>query len=229
MPFSEDEIQSIIQQAEKRQSIEIKRTLLAVTVPTVAAILYLVATTWLISEKQSRLTDLDQQLTASQTALSDIEADLKTTNRQLDAAKGELDKLEAQIEQAKNELNQAQQNLTQGNVNAAQENVGAAQEQLDKVGIARQNEKNGFQAILDGDLVSARQFFKASDEAYPTCHSVYEIYNQVLTPEVIETYNNASPVEQQAILNSVMENIVNHHSWGMPTDLQNEMKATIAE
>lgn len=51
----------------------------------------------------------------------------------------------------------------------------------DVIEISADQERAGFQALLDGNLAQARQSFRAEYEASPELHNVDEIYNRLLT------------------------------------------------
>jgi hypothetical protein len=86
------------------------------------------------------------------------------------------------------------------------------------------DEARGFRAILDGDLEKARTLFGTAYRLFPTYHNVDEIYNEVLTSEVIQAYKTAQPDGKKSIQRDVMQQILDSYSWGMPDDLHNEMK-----
>jgi septal ring factor EnvC (AmiA/AmiB activator) len=215
MAFSEDELQLFIKKVEKGQAKARRRTVVAIIIPTVAAILYLGFTVWLINTKQNELKKIEVDLKNRKQELSRVEQELSQRGEQ-------LGKAEATLALQTEQIRQVQQEIEQGNVVAAQEKI---------VNIStdfKENEINGFRAILEGDLENARRLFEAAYNAYPTYHNVDEIYHQVLTQDRVRTYNIGSSNEKQSIQREIMQEIVENYSWGMPEDLLDEMKSRLA-
>jgi hypothetical protein len=90
-----------------------------------------------------------------------------------------------------------------------------------------ENERAGFQAILDGNLSSARAYFGAAYKRSPQYHNVDEIYNTLLTEAAIQKYNNSSVAAKQKILKGIFQTIVDQYSWGAPEDALNQMKTKL--
>lgn len=215
MSFSEDEIQLITSKVDKAQANARKRTVFAIVVPTIAAILYLGFTAWIINIRQGELKELK--------ALKDIE--VKTLNEkkeQLAQAEKKLKKTEEAWSKLNEQVIQAQRKYAEGKGVAAQEQIVKISTDFTK------NEIDGFGAILEGDLGNARRLFGIVYNAYPTYHNVDEIYKQLLTKDRVSTYNAASPKDKEAIQRSVMKEIVTNYSWGVPDNLLNQMKAKLA-
>lgn len=105
--------------------------------------------------------------------------------------------------------------------------VATAETSLENIQIAidaGSNERAGFQAILNGNLAAARQYFEAAYKASPTLHNVDEIYNRLLAPNQIQTYEGANDAQKSEILRGLYRQILDQYSWGMPEDLKQEMK-----
>ncbi|MBL1173719.1 hypothetical protein [Pantanalinema sp. GBBB05] len=62
MSFSQDEINSLIERSEESQIRARKRNIIAVTIPTVAAVLYLALTGFLIVKAQDKLVQLNKEV-----------------------------------------------------------------------------------------------------------------------------------------------------------------------
>ncbi len=215
MTFSEDELQLLIKKVEKGQAKARRRTVVAIIIPTVTAILYLGFTIWLISIKQSELKEIEL-------VLEERKRDLNRVNEKLRQIKEQLSRSETTLAQQNEQVRQAQQEIAQGNIVAAQEQI---------VNIStnfKENEISGFRAILEGDLENARRLFEAAYNAYPTYHNVDEIYHRVLTQNRVRAYNIGSSNEKQSIQREIMQEIVTNYNWGMPEDLLDEMKSRLA-
>ncbi len=215
MAFSEDELQLFIKKVEKGQAKARRRTVVAIIIPTVAAILYLGFTVWLINTKQNEFKKIEVDLKNRKQELSRVEQELSQRGEQ-------LGKAEATLALQTEQIRQVQQEIEQGNVVAAQEKI---------VNIStdfKENEINGFRAILEGDLENARRLFEVAYNAYPTYHNVDEIYRRVLTQDRVKAYTIGSSNEKQLIQREIMQEIVTNYSWGMPEDLLNEMKLRLA-
>jgi len=215
MAFSEDELQLFIKKVEKGQAKARRRTVVAIIIPTVAAILYLGFTVWLINTKQNELKKIEVDLKNRKQELSRVEQELSQRGEQ-------LGKAEATLALQTEQIRQVQQEIEQGNVVAAQEKI---------VNIStdfKENEINGFRAILEGDLENARRLFEVAYNAYPAYHNVDEIYRRVLTQDRVKAYTIGSSNEKQLIQREIMQEIVTNYSWGMPEDLLNEMKLRLA-
>jgi len=104
-----------------------------------------------------------------------------------------------------------------------------AASEIETITTAQGNEEAGFQALLAGDLMKARQYFESAYELLPILHNVDEIYNRLLTISQIERYENASNSEQQKILQDIYRQILDQYSWGMPNDVKQEMRRRLAE
>jgi hypothetical protein len=215
MAFSEDELQLLIKKVEKGQAKARRRTVFAIIIPTVTAILYLGFTIWLITIKQNEL--------------KEIEVDLKNRKQELNRVEQELSQREQQLSKAEETLAQQNDQVRQAQQKIAQGNIVAAQEQIVNISTDfKENEINGFRAILEGDLENARRLFEAAYNAYPTYHNVDEIYRRVLTQDRVRAYNIGSSNEKQSIQREIMQEIVVNYSWGMPEDLLNKMKSRLA-
>jgi len=215
MSFSQDELQSLIEKVELSQAKARRRTIIAVLVPTVAAILYLGFTIWLINLKQNELREVEKKLEMRKEDLTKVEqkiSELEDQRRRTEATLAEQNK----------KIRQVEEQLNKGNVTAAQEqiaNIGTDQ--------VRQKEISGFRSILKGDLEDARRSFGEVYKVYPNYHNVFEIYTKVLTKDIIKKYNSSSATEKQEIQREIMQQILTQYSWGMPQDLLKEMKAKL--
>lgn len=110
--------------------------------------------------------------------------------------------------------------------------VATAENSLQNINIAiraEDNERAGFQALLQGDLSAARQYFGAAYDQFPTLHNVDEIFRRVLTVEQVQAYENADSRQQQEILIGLYRQILSQYSWGMPENLKQEMARRVAE
>jgi DNA repair exonuclease SbcCD ATPase subunit len=192
MSFSQDELQSLIEKVEISQAKARRRTIIAVLVPTVAAILYLGFTIWLINLKQSELRDVETKLDARKGDLTQVEQKISELQNQ-------RKKLETTLTEQNQKIRQVEDQLNRGNVAAAQEqiaNIGTDQ--------VRQKEISGFRYILKGNLEDARRSFEEVYKAYPSYHNVFEIYTKILTQNRIREYNGASSTEKQEIQREVI-------------------------
>lgn len=91
------------------------------------------------------------------------------------------------------------------------------------VNIAVQNEKLGFLALLNGNLTEARTNFRMSYKAFPTYHNVDEIYNKLLTQNLVDDYNQSTPEQKKVIQKDILEKINSLYSWGVPTDIKKQI------
>lgn len=214
MSFSEEKVQSFISKIEDEQAKYRKRSIVAVIFPTVAAVLYLGITLWLINVKQNQLKIVENTLVTRKKTLIETEQQLMKKTQ-------ELRQVENAFTEQNSQVKQAQQEKAKGNVEAALNQISNINTDF------RDQERAGFDAILKGDLEQARSLFESAYQAYPTYHNVDEIYNRVLTQNLIKTYNSASPSEKQSIQYEVMQKIVTSYSWGMPKDLLNDMKSIL--
>ncbi|MGD1862328.1 MAG: hypothetical protein ACFB0E_20460 [Leptolyngbyaceae cyanobacterium] len=111
--------------------------------------------------------------------------------------------------------------------------VATAQSSLASVNVVIEttadNERAGFQALLDGDLTKARQSFGEAYEISPTSRNVEEIYSTVLTPTQVQTYNNAGDAERATILQALYQQILETYPRSLPDDLKTEMESRIID
>ncbi|MGI0486269.1 hypothetical protein ACN4EK_12585 [Pantanalinema rosaneae CENA516] len=73
MSFSQDEINSLIERSEESQIRARKRTIIAITIPTVAAVLYLALTASLILTAQGNLHDLENKIQDKRKQITQLE------------------------------------------------------------------------------------------------------------------------------------------------------------
>ena len=99
MAFSEDELQLFIKKVEKGQAKARRRTVVAIIIPTVAAILYLGFTVWLINTKQNELKKIEVDLKNRKQELSRVEQELSQRGEQLGKAEATLALQTEQIRQ----------------------------------------------------------------------------------------------------------------------------------
>lgn len=130
---------------------------------------------------------------------------------------------EAALESTRQVLNELQ--LAQATINNQQESLGTVTEG------ASQFERQGFQYLLAGELTNARQAFGEAYGSWSSYHNVDEIYNTVLTPAVVDTFNSADGPEQGTMLRDIYRTIIDQYSWGAPpealTQMQTRLSATV--
>ena len=89
------------------------------------------------------------------------------------------------------------------------------------------NERAGFQAIVNGNLSNARAYFGYAYKQSPQHHNVDEIYNKLLTEATTQKYDNANDSEKQKILKELFQTIIDKYSWGAPEDVLNQIKSRL--
>ena len=85
-------------------------------------------------------------------------------------------------------------------------------------------EIQGFNHILEGDLSKAREYFGRAYYIEPTLHMIDEIYNEVLTDNVVNDYDLIDEFGKKQKNKEIIENIYNNYSWGMGSDIKNQFK-----
>lgn len=89
-----------------------------------------------------------------------------------------------------------------------------------KADVAAAAERSGFQAIIRRDLRKARSDFEKAYKAFPTYHSVDEIYHRVLSEDLLGRYSAASPQRKEILLAQLTKEILLKYGWGIPDDLR---------
>jgi hypothetical protein len=87
---------------------------------------------------------------------------------------------------------------------------------LNQLGLARQKERAGFQALLDGDFAKAQEDFRQSEGAYPGYHQVYEIGRLLRSRQ--KDFNNSTVRKQ------IAQTIVEQYYRGAPPDLFEQLR-----
>jgi hypothetical protein len=89
-------------------------------------------------------------------------------------------------------------------------------------------EKTGFEALGNGDVIAAKRAFAAAYNAFPTYHNVDEILHKALGPATAD-FARASAATRDARLAGALDDILTTYSWGMPhgarTDLERELRS----
>lgn len=101
------------------------------------------------------------------------------------------------------------------NIIAAARQDEVAYKKIQNVQLAVQKERQGFEALLAGKDDEAVADFRASDEAYPTYHQVFELA-RLLTSRKKEL---SDPVGRRAVFKTILD----HYSYGMPDDIRSEL------
>ncbi len=152
-----------------------------------------------------------------------INADLKAAVERTNAAFNVAKSARATAEQALDAERQLNQELI-----AAQETITRQEEGLNSVTDgASQLERQGFDALLLGKLTQARDYFRQAENAWQGYHNVYEIYNNVLTANRVEEYDQSSPVRQGEIIRDIYQDILKTYAWGAPQDVLNQMETRL--
>ncbi|MFH7242594.1 MAG: AAA family ATPase [Spirulina sp.] len=139
------------------------------------------------------------------------------------AAFNAAEKARSTAEQERDDARRLNQELI-----AAQETITRQEESLNTVTDgASQLERQGFDALLLGDLKQARDYFRQAENAFPGYHNVYEIYNNVLTVSRLEEYDQSSPERQGEIMRDIYQDILKTYSWGAPQDVLAQMEARL--
>ena len=89
---------------------------------------------------------------------------------------------------------------------------------------AAQLEREGFQAIIAGDLPSARKYFGTAYSLFPTYHQVDEIYRRVLTEDLISAFERGSAADRESLHQQVLRALRDDYSWGIPADLKQQIR-----
>ncbi|HEX8069738.1 MAG TPA: hypothetical protein VF546_07300 [Pyrinomonadaceae bacterium] len=87
------------------------------------------------------------------------------------------------------------------------------------------NEREGFKALLGGDLTQARNRFGAAYTQFPTYHNVDEIYNGVLTRALVDEFNRADAGRKAELQKNALTRIYDQYRWGIPPDILPQIKA----
>lgn len=100
----------------------------------------------------------------------------------------------------------------------------------EKEGTVQQYEREGFDAIIEGNLSQASESFGKAYNIFPVYHNVDEIYNRVLTENEINKYNQANQEEEKnQQISLIMHNILRNYSWGMPVEILEKFKKKLVE
>lgn len=95
-------------------------------------------------------------------------------------------------------------------------------EKVDQLEDSIENERLGFISILEGNLGEAREYFRNACEASPAYHNVDEIYNKILTEDIVDEYNQASQIDKENIKKSIIEEILQKYYWGMEDEIKKQ-------
>lgn len=87
-------------------------------------------------------------------------------------------------------------------------------------------ERAGFRALANGDLLAAKAAFAAAYRAYPEYHNVDEITHKVLAP-VVQRYARAASAQQRTLLARALDDVLTSYSWGMPAGLRPRLEAKL--
>jgi hypothetical protein len=88
---------------------------------------------------------------------------------------------------------------------------------LNNLSYAEQNEKEGFEALINKDLSSAIECFKNSENYYHGYHQVYEIYLYLL--------RNRSKITSEQNWIEVYREIATKYSWKMPQEYKTKLSS----
>lgn len=156
-----------------------------------------------ISEKENRVEDLDRELSEKQQKLNLTE---KVCKDYQDAVEKDSPKA------AKIALEQTIEN----NPKAAQVINDIKTSTSEKIQIARAKEREGFQALIDGDYERAISALQASEDVYNSYNQVYELARFLRkNKEFLK-----DPTKRPAIF----QQIVKQFPYGAPTDLWAQVK-----
>lgn len=97
------------------------------------------------------------------------------------------------------------------------ESVPATVAAINKLDVARGKEREGFQALLDGDFAQAQKAFQDSENAYNSYHQVYEIARFLKLH--MRDFNK--PESKKEMLRTIVEQFYR----GAPPDLLDKLKA----
>lgn len=86
-----------------------------------------------------------------------------------------------------------------------------------------ENERAGFQLLLLGNLAEARSKFGEAYHDFPTYHNVDEMYNRVLSAEVVQRYASATPDQKSAIQKDVLQRLNSTYGWGIPANIRSQI------
>lgn len=152
-------------------------------------------------DKQLDIDATEQKLEALREAQR---ADAKTNDPELASRLAEL---ETELSQKRQELSSLRSETSAG---AAGGN---------DFSLASEREREGFKALLDGDVERSIAAFEAAERAFPTFHQVYEI-GRLLR-------RHRSEFDNTRVRRDVLREIVERLSWKAPTDLLDEIRAEL--
>lgn len=84
---------------------------------------------------------------------------------------------------------------------------------------AREKEREGFQALVDGKYGDAASAFEASERAYPSYHWVYELGRLLRSRK--ESWDDSSKMK------SVLQQIVTDYAYGAPADQLEQLRSKV--
>jgi hypothetical protein len=82
---------------------------------------------------------------------------------------------------------------------------------------AAEKERDGFQALIDGNYSKAASAFEASEKAYPTYHWVYELGRLLKSHQ--SAWNDPSAMKP------ILQQIVSKYAYGAPPDIFEQLRA----
>lgn len=166
------------------------------------------ATELIVSKVEPELADDLHKLTASY-----YESKVKS-----DISKGQVESADSIVSAAKSVGGPAAAQIIAAVAAAPQ-----TQQAIDKFALARQKERDGFQALLNGKFAEAQQDFEQSEAAYNGYHQVYEI------ARVLRTSLKANPksFDDPAAKKKILEKIIQEDYRGAPADLFLQLKHSV--
>jgi len=171
-----------------------------------------------IQTKLRTVQEQEQEVRAQTQTAQTQTAQTQTALAQAELAQAELAQLQAQL-QAK----QATSRITEQNRQQAEATGQNANESA-----ASRYETMGFDALLLGNLSSARQYFGQAYEAFPAYHNVDEIYKQVLSDQIVTTFESSDAAGRGKILREIYQSILQNYAWGAPTDALTQMQTRLS-
>jgi hypothetical protein len=179
-----------------------------------------------ISEQKRQESEIE--LAGAKAARADAEAKLqdaenKLTEAEAKLAEAEFAKVNAEAAKESAELNLEQIGKIRAQMIEQNRRAAEAADEPADLETAQSLEREAFKALLRGDLKVAADKFGEAYDAFPRYLNVDEIANQVLTAEMLTSYEGKPAAEQKDIYREIFQDILDNYSSGAPPEVISQM------
>ncbi len=181
----------------------------------------------------------ESRATIAKADVAQAKLDMLEMNKKRDLAKAEFEKMQMGLNEIKNSVSEAQQSAvspqTQQSLKNVEQKISSLEQSTqstadnldksespattnfrDKLAIAKEKEREGFQDLIEGDYDGAIKSFQESEDSFNTYNNAYDI------AKLLRVYKPR--LNDPAVKKEVFKTIVNKHSYGAPPDLFKEVK-----